>query len=42
MPRYFNIAGPCYPSEHYMLDPLRNIGNDLTDLKNKRITVAGA
>ncbi|MDR1829362.1 MAG: AAA-like domain-containing protein [Candidatus Fibromonas sp.] len=32
MSRYFNIAGPCHPSEHYMLDPLRNFGKDLTKL----------
>jgi len=32
MPHYFNIAGPCHPSKHYMLDPLRNFGKDLTDL----------
>ncbi|MCL2102319.1 MAG: ATP-binding protein [Fibromonadales bacterium] len=30
--KYFNIAGPCHPSEHYMLDPLRGIGKELTDL----------
>lgn len=28
----FNIAGPCLPGEHYMLDPLRGIGNELMDL----------
>jgi hypothetical protein len=32
MSRYFNIAGPCHPSKHYMLDPLRNFGKDLMDL----------
>jgi len=30
--KYFNIAGPCHPSKHYMLDPLRNFGKDLMDL----------
>ncbi|MDR3000799.1 MAG: ATP-binding protein [Fibromonadaceae bacterium] len=30
--KYFNIAGPCHPSEHYMLDPFRNIGKELADL----------
>ncbi|GBU23735.1 hypothetical protein R83H12_00352 [Fibrobacteria bacterium R8-3-H12] len=30
--KYFNIAGPCNPSKHYMLDPLRGIGKELADL----------
>jgi hypothetical protein len=30
--KYFNIAGPCNSSEHYMLDPLRNFNQQLTDL----------
>ncbi|MDR1829541.1 MAG: AAA-like domain-containing protein [Candidatus Fibromonas sp.] len=30
--KYFNTAGPCNPSEHYMLDPLRGMGNELNDL----------
>jgi hypothetical protein len=30
--KYFNIAGPCNKTEHYMLDPLRNIGEDIMDL----------
>ncbi|MDR0308063.1 MAG: ATP-binding protein, partial [Chitinispirillales bacterium] len=29
---YFNVSGPCVPSKHYMLDPLRGISNELTDL----------
>ncbi|MDR2583550.1 MAG: AAA-like domain-containing protein [Fibromonadaceae bacterium] len=28
----FNIAGPCNSNEHYMLDPLRNIGKELINL----------
>jgi len=31
----FNVAGPCVPGKHYMLDPLRGIGDDLTDLINQ-------
>jgi len=27
--KYFNIAGPCNSKEHYILDPLRGIGNEL-------------
>jgi hypothetical protein len=27
--RFFNVAGPCVPSEHYMLDPFRDIGDEL-------------
>ncbi len=34
MSHYFNIAGPCHPSEHYMLDPLRDFGEDLMNLIN--------
>ncbi|GBU23739.1 hypothetical protein R83H12_00356 [Fibrobacteria bacterium R8-3-H12] len=30
--KYFNIAGPCNSSKHYMLDPLRSIGKELADL----------
>ena len=30
----FNIAGPCIPDKHYMLDPLRGMGATLTDLIN--------
>ncbi|MDR3001091.1 MAG: ATP-binding protein [Fibromonadaceae bacterium] len=30
--KYFNIAGPCHPNAHYMLDPLRSIGKELEDL----------
>ncbi|GBU23888.1 hypothetical protein R83H12_00507 [Fibrobacteria bacterium R8-3-H12] len=30
--KYFNIAGPCNPSDHYMLDPLRGMGIELADL----------
>jgi hypothetical protein len=30
--KYFNIAGPCNSKEHYMLDPLRGIGNELMGL----------
>ncbi|GBU23470.1 hypothetical protein R83H12_00081 [Fibrobacteria bacterium R8-3-H12] len=30
--KYFNIAGPCTPSKHYTLDPLRGIGKELADL----------
>jgi len=30
--RYFNVAGPCIPGKHYMLDPLRGIGDELMDL----------
>jgi transcription termination factor Rho len=33
MPKpYFNVAGPCNPGEHYMIDPLRGIGDELMDL----------
>jgi len=30
--KYFNIAGPCNSSKHYMLDPLRGIREELNDL----------
>jgi hypothetical protein len=32
MNKSFNIAGPCVPSEHYMLDPMRGINENLTKL----------
>ncbi len=28
----FNVAGPCVPGDHYMLDPLRGNGDELMDL----------
>jgi len=34
--KYFNVAGPCNPSEHYMLDPLRDCGEELTDLIDQK------
>jgi hypothetical protein len=30
--KYFNTAGPCNPSDHYMLNPLRDIGDELINL----------
>ncbi len=36
MPLLFNIAGPCHPSEHYMIDPLRNLDNELADLIDQK------
>jgi len=30
--KYFNIAGPCNSNKHYMLDPLRGICKELSDL----------
>ena len=32
----FNIAGPCVPDDHYMLDPFRDIGDELAGLINKK------
>jgi hypothetical protein len=34
MGKLFNVAGPCIPGEHYMLDPFRGIKNELIDLVN--------
>ncbi|MDR2581844.1 MAG: ATP-binding protein [Fibromonadaceae bacterium] len=34
--KYFNIAGPCHSSEHYMLNPLRNIGKELISLIERK------
>jgi type II secretory pathway predicted ATPase ExeA len=34
--RYFNVAGPCQPDEHYILDPLRGIGDELMSLIGKK------
>jgi hypothetical protein len=30
--RFFNVAGPCVPGDHYMLDPLRGMGAELMNL----------
>jgi hypothetical protein len=30
--KFFNVAGPCHPSKHYMVDPLRNTGKELVAL----------
>jgi len=30
--KYFNIAGPCNSSKHYILDPLRNMSKELMNL----------
>ena len=32
--KYFNVAGPCVPEKHYMLDPMRGIGDELMKLIN--------
>ncbi|MDR2694106.1 MAG: hypothetical protein LBB74_07820 [Chitinispirillales bacterium] len=32
----FNVAGPCVPGDHYMLDPLRGIGGELMDLIDQK------
>jgi len=32
MPLFFNIAGPCIPGEHYIIDPLRGIDDKLMGL----------
>ncbi|MCL2284169.1 MAG: AAA-like domain-containing protein [Fibromonadales bacterium] len=32
MRKEFNTTGPCHQSKHYMLDPFRNIGNELMEL----------
>ena len=30
--RYFNIAGPCNPKDHYMIDVFERGGNDILEL----------
>lgn len=35
MHRFFNIAGPCYPQEHYIVPPLERLP-DLTPLINQK------
>ena len=35
-PRFFNIAGPCVPGDHYMLDPMRGLSDELMGLINDR------
>ncbi|MCL2282963.1 MAG: hypothetical protein FWC26_06560 [Fibromonadales bacterium] len=36
MRKEFNTTGPCHQSEHYMLDPFRNIGKELMDLIDRK------
>jgi hypothetical protein len=36
MRKSFNTTGPCNSKEHYMLDPFRNIGKELTDLIDQK------
>ena len=36
MNKSFNIAGPCVPDEHYMLDPMRGITDELMNLVNQK------
>ncbi|MCL2844414.1 MAG: AAA-like domain-containing protein [Chitinivibrionia bacterium] len=32
---FFNVAGPCVPGKHYIVDPLRGMNDELMDLINK-------
>lgn len=34
--RYFNIAGPCFPDEHYMLPPERRLGAVLELIRQRK------
>jgi len=34
--KYFNVTGPCHPSEHYMLDPLRDSSEELMGLIDQK------
>ena len=36
MPLFFNIAGPCVPGEHYIIDPMRGINDELMELINSK------
>lgn len=36
MKRYFNIAGPCFPQEHYMLPPERRLGKVMRFIEEGR------
>jgi hypothetical protein len=36
MARWFNIAGPCFPDEHYMIPPERRVGPMLTMIAEGR------
>ena len=36
MSLYFNIAGPCNPSEHYMIDALKRGGKEMLNLIEKK------
>ncbi|MDR2147945.1 MAG: AAA-like domain-containing protein, partial [Tannerella sp.] len=34
--KYFNVAGPCFEGEHYMLDATERLHNELTELINSK------
>ena len=34
--KYFNVAGPCIEGEHYMLDAIERLHNELTELINSK------
>jgi len=36
MARYFNTAGPCVASRHYIIDPFERLGPEVRELINKR------
>jgi type II secretory pathway predicted ATPase ExeA len=36
MPRWFNIAGPCFPDEHYMIPPERRAGEAMELIEQGR------
>jgi len=36
MNKSFNIAGPCVQGEHYMIDPMRGIADELINLINQK------
>ncbi|MCL2282020.1 MAG: ATP-binding protein [Fibromonadales bacterium] len=44
MRKEFNTTGPCNSKKHYMLDPFRDIGKELTDLieRNKYFVIHAA
>jgi hypothetical protein len=40
MQKYFNVAGPCFPGKHYMLDATERLHNEVIDLiKNEQYFV---
>lgn len=42
MPRTFNTAGLCFPEDHYMIDPIKRLGDVINLIRSKKYFVIHA